>query len=156
MTHSNVSHVGFLVPDLLEGMARISRALGISFLPPLDQEIAVLEEGGQSAPGHIRLTWSIEGPPHIELIEGQVSGLYAYHGIDRAFHHLGGFTESHDESLSHFSSLGIRMEACQREPDGTIIASYSEPHDLFGIRYEHIAPGRRADIEKWLSGEPWS
>jgi hypothetical protein len=78
MTHSNVSHVGFLVPDLLEGMARISRALGISFLPPLDQEIAVLEEGGQSAPGHIRLTWSIEGPPHIELIEGQVSGLYAY------------------------------------------------------------------------------
>ena len=156
MTGSNISHIGFVVADLNEAVSRVSQALQISFLPILDQEIVNLEEAERHGPSRLRLTWSMEGPPHVELIEAHESGVYSMRASEGSFHHLGGFADEDFAIKETLSGLGVGMEAVQREADGSIIATYSDPGAFFGIRIEHIAGSQRESMAAWLSGQPWA
>ena len=156
LTGSNISHVGFVVADLNEAMSRVSQALQLTFLPILDQALVNLEEAERHGPSRLRLTWSIEGPPHVELIEAHESGVYSMHATEGEFHHLGGFADKNFSALSRFDSLGVGTDAVQRDTDGAIIATYSDPDGLFGIRFEHIALSQQESIAAWLSGQPWA
>ena len=69
MTGTPHSHVAFLVENLEAAMARFSEVLGVTFNEPRTIYFDHLHDP-EKRQTSIRATFSKEGPPHYELIEG--------------------------------------------------------------------------------------
>jgi catechol 2,3-dioxygenase-like lactoylglutathione lyase family enzyme len=154
VTAYNLSHVAFLVQDLDAAMEKVGDTLGIRFLPPILAEVPILEQGSSSTTTRLRLSWSREGPPHVELIEAQGDGLYSA-GRGEGFHHLGTWQEDFNALFARLDERGIPTEALQRERDRSVIASYTLPSSLYGMRLEFVSEMRKTDIQLWLQGGEW-
>ena len=154
MTAYNVSHIGFLVHDLDAAIDRVGRTLRLRFLDPMLAEIPILEEGKATTTMQLRVSWSSEGPPHVELIEAQGEGLYSK-AKGEGFHHLGTWEDDFDALFARLDGDRIFTEAVQRHPDRSVIASYTVPDNLYGLRLEFISGARRGEIDSWLRGDQW-
>ncbi len=155
MTLYKAAHIGFLVKDLDPAIERVSSVLGITFPEPVLSYAPVFTDGGQTSELSLRLTWSYEGPPHIELIEAQGSGLYSLaHG--EGFHHLGTWEEDFETLRRNLEAWGISEQAAQHDDKGGTIANYTSPADLYGMRMEFVDTKRRAELMEWLKVPGWS
>jgi len=155
MTATNMFHVGILVPDLEAAVPRFAEVLGMTFLPSAVAHVDYLEEHGDTHPIDLRITWSMQGPPYVELLEMTGDGLYgSHHG--EGLHHIG-FWEPDCEGLrSRFAALGLVTEGTQYTPERGIIATYVSPDGFHGTRLEYVDEGRRPGMESWLAGEAWT
>ncbi|HLK46354.1 MAG TPA: VOC family protein [Acidimicrobiales bacterium] len=155
MTLHQIAHVGFLVPDLEVALPKVERVLGVSFPEPTVAHAPYFRDGAQVGELALRLAWSKEGPPHVELIEAQGEGLYSLRrGI--GFHHLGLWEADFDGLNRRLEQESIGEQAVQRGPDGEVIANYTDPDPFFGIRLEFVSDSRIAQTYAWLSGEGWT
>ncbi|MGH7897958.1 MAG: hypothetical protein ACREQQ_08390 [Candidatus Binatia bacterium] len=68
-------HVGILVANLDEAIERFSLAFGLTFAPIGEMRSEL--HGAFETACVVRATYSREGPPYIELIEGQGDGLFS-------------------------------------------------------------------------------
>ena len=154
MTAANLFHVGVLVPDLEEGVERFSEVLGLTFKTPATAHVDRFEQRSRVEELDLRITWSIEGPPYLELLESQDSdGLYGRG--QEGLHHIGLWEPDPETLIERLAGLGLKTEAAQYMPDGRILAAYTAPRDLHGTRLEFIEAGRRPGMEAWLAGEEW-
>jgi len=143
-----VNHVGILVPDIAEGIARYSAILGTTFLPAHKAEFALVEEDNASGPAELWLTFSTGGPPHIELMQATGSGVWS---ADQGYglHHIGGHGEL---ILPELERQNLRPEARIYKPDGQLIITYFKPQDLGGTRYEIVSAALKPNWDAWVSG----
>jgi hypothetical protein len=103
----------------------------------------------------LRITWSKEGPPYLELLESQDNdGLYGHH--QEGLHHIGLWEPDPGKLMDRLVSIGLVKEAMQHGPDDSIIAAYTGPDELYGTRLEFIDESRRPGMEAWLSGGSWA
>lgn len=140
MTAIELFHVGVLVGDLEGAISRFSARLGLTFETPRAIDV-VVEEGGSGRPRTVRVAYSIEGPPFVELIESQPDGLWGRHHGE-GLHHVGGWD-------GEFGVGGIAPgEAGSSRPDsphgarifrdGELAAVYLPSADLHGVRVELV------------------
>ncbi len=152
MAEAPFFHVGILVPDLGEAITRFSEALGLDFARPMRTVIPQLEQNGVTTEFEVYVSYSRQGPPHLELIEAAGDGVY---GPARGYglHHLGTWVEDADDYLTQLNSRGIRTEATFH--DGAInLGAYFNPSDLFGVRMEACPILIRPGWRDWItSGE---
>ncbi len=154
MTAANFFHVGILVPDLEEGMERFAEVLGLAFKTPAVAHVDRFEQKSRVEELDLRITWSVEGPPYLELLESQDNdGLYGR--AQEGMHHIGLWEPDPEALMERLTGLGLRNEGVQYTPDDRILAAYTAPHELYGTRLEFIEEGRRAGMEAWLAGEEW-
>ena len=154
MTATNVSHVGILVRNMDEAMDRFSEALGLTFKEPAIAHVDAFEQPSGTSVLDLRITWSVQGPPYLELLESQDDeGLYGYH--HEGLHHIGLWESKPEELVERLIGLGLRKEATQYTPRGSILATYTAPQELYGTRLEFIEEGRRPGMEAWVAGGPW-
>ncbi len=154
MTATNLFHVGVLVPDLDEGIARFSEVLGLTFKDPAIAHVDRFEQLSRVEQLDLRITWSVEGPPYLELLESQDNdGLYGRG--QEGLHHLGLWEPDPETLIARLKTIGLREEATQFMPDDRILATYTGPDELYGTRLEFIEAGRRPGMEAWLAGEDW-
>ena len=116
-------HVGILVADLDAAIRRFSQVLGLRFGPVSDTQTPV--DSGTITVEHIRPTYSVDGPPYTELIEGSGDGLFSLQNGE-GLHHLGIW------SPHEFDDYNRRAV---NEPDlsgdmGALVVIRQERHDI--------------------------
>lgn len=154
MTATNLFHIGVLVRDMDEAAGRFSKALGLTFKEPAIAHVDTFEQPSGTTPLDLRITWSIQGPPYLELLESQdKEGLYGYH--QEGLHHIGLWEPDPERLLEKLLGLGLRSEATQWTAEGRILATYTAPEEMYGTRLEVIDAARRPGMESWLAGGPW-
>lgn len=137
-------HVGILVGDLEAAMERFSRVLGLRFGPVSDTQTAV--ESETTSVEHIRATYSLDGPPFLELIAGSGDGLFSLRNGE-GLHHLGiwwpsGFDDYNRRPVGRDLSSLQRICTVSSEPSIWLTA----PERLHGVRLEFLDPTMREQI----------
>lgn len=87
--YQRLFHTGLLVSDLETSMAVLGRSLGLSWAEPYRFENLPFwtpETGTREI--ELLVTYSRQGPQHLELIQGAADGFYAPSG-DPGTHHVG-------------------------------------------------------------------
>jgi hypothetical protein len=90
-------HVGIVVESLEVGMADLSHGAGVAWRPPLSSTVG---------PWQLRLVYSTEGPPYVELIEAVPDSPWPTRGI----HHLGFWSASFEADLERLRVEGFALE----------------------------------------------
>lgn len=147
-------HTGIIVADLDAAMRDLGAALGLTWVEPLESSGPIHVRAGPAL-RRSRVTYSVEGPHHIELIE-QVDGT-AWRAVRGGplVHHLGFTVADVDAESARLEALGFSREAWQPDPDGAAAryAYHHNPHA--GIFIELVGQAQRAAVQRWLeTGRP--
>jgi hypothetical protein len=146
----NYSHVGYVVPDLDEAMQRLTASAGLRWAAARRLPVTLRTPQGEIAT-EVSLTYSVQGPPHLELIAEQPGTIWA--GEHRGLHHLGYWSDRLAEDVDALTGAGFEFEAGAVDEHGALarFAYLREPYT--GLRVELRDEGRRAATEQWLRGE---
>jgi len=155
MTVRNFFHVGILVPDIREAMAKFSDVLGLKFKEPAIAHVDDFDDSNGRRVLDLVITWATTGPPFIELLEAQgEDGLYG--SKELGLHHVGLYDPDPAGLMEELAGKGLRREATQWTPAGTIIAAYTAPEELHGTRLEFIDRSREQGMNDWIAGRSWA
>jgi catechol 2,3-dioxygenase-like lactoylglutathione lyase family enzyme len=131
-----VYHVAFLVADIAAASAHFAEVLGLSFPEP---RVLTVQVAGRPGPTDLRLVYSVEGPPFVELIEARDDGYWSRSG-GLGFHHVGVWQPDLDGRLDQLTCAGLTAEAVVGRPGGATGAVYLDPAEHLGVRLELVAP----------------
>lgn len=70
MLSDQLFHIGVAVLDLDETAAELTASSGLRWAPVLDRPLRGWMHGTEYAEIPTRITYSVDGPMHVELIEG--------------------------------------------------------------------------------------
>jgi hypothetical protein len=137
---------------MAEAMKRFSEVLDLDFMDPVRGHVADLQEGDRVQPWDVYLTYSKQGPPHIELIEAAGEGAYGlHHGA--GLHHIGAWCPDVKERIAELGNLQVGAETIFRNGDD-IFGAFFQPAALFGTRYEISPASVEESWRNWLNGGP--
>jgi hypothetical protein len=142
-------HVAFLVADLATAIDDFGTALGLTFRPA--QTLTTVPDPNGSGEKAVLSSYSYEGPPYVQLIEGQTEGVYGL-SQGEGFHHFGVWVDDAHECRQVLGAHGLRSQ-WHFGPDDSIHAWYNEPADLHGVRVEYTGEVVRPGVESFLRGD---
>lgn len=143
----NCSHVGYVVPDLGEAMRRLTASAGLRWAVARTLPVTLRTPAGEIAT-EVNLTYSVQGPPHLELIAEQPGTVW---GSEHAgLHHLGYWSGRFTDDIDALTCAGFEFEAGAVDEHGALtrFAYLREPHT--GLRVELRDEARRPATERWL------
>jgi hypothetical protein len=146
----NWFHVGYVVPDLGEAMRRLTASAGLRWAAARTLPVTLRTPEGD-IPTEVHLTYSVQGPPHLELIAEQPGTIW---GSEHSrFHHLGYWSGRFADDIAALTHAGFEFEAGAVDEHGALtrFAYLREPQT--GLRVELRDGGRRPATEQWLRGE---
>lgn len=152
MTHPQMTglfHTGMVVRDLDLAMADLTEAFGFSWAPPA-RSAGNLHSPAGLAFRESRLTFSLEGPHHIELVE-QVDSTAWQHGTGGPMvHHLGFVVDDLPAEVERLNRIGFKSEFVQEASDGGMGGfSYHYNHHG-GLWLELVASSVKALTDRWI------
>jgi catechol 2,3-dioxygenase-like lactoylglutathione lyase family enzyme len=100
-------HVGIVVPDLEAAQAEMGAALGVTWRPVRDARYGEWD---------IRVSYSVEGPPYVELIEGSKGGPWTTQGAPR-LDHFGVWSEDVPAEVAALLEKGLAIDFDPRSVD---------------------------------------
>ena len=127
------------------------RALGVSFLPPLESRYPRVVQSDGEAPFTARMTYSRGGPVHLELVEvveAAGTGLWAGHH-DHQVHHVGMWCPDPRSTAADLVTEGFEWEADCCQPDGSVPVVFVRRG---GYRLELVTEARRPRLTDWVAG----
>jgi catechol 2,3-dioxygenase-like lactoylglutathione lyase family enzyme len=137
---ATIHHIGFLVDNLESAITRWEDVTGYKFQPIVRYCTDRWHDSSQADLHHsdVRLAFSLDGPPHIELMEFSGSGTHA-RALGEGVHHLG-FAQvpDVDAQLDHLRSLGIGADGRTIGELGETILAFNDPGDFHGVRLEYV------------------
>ena len=150
--YARVYHHGVRVPDLDAAMADTGAALGLTWCEPQTRQQAVWlpDEGETAIP--LRFTYSMQGPQHVELLEGAPSSIWD--GRDApGVHHIGVWSDDVAGETEALVGAGWSLRMAQRPPDdGYGGFTYVQPPS--GLIVELVTTAIRPMFERWFAGGP--
>jgi catechol 2,3-dioxygenase-like lactoylglutathione lyase family enzyme len=151
---SPINHFGVLVPDLDEAIEQWQALLGVRFRPPFVASFPRVECGEEvEEPGELSLTYSVEGPPHVELMEATGTGVWRAE-LGFGLHHVGGYVPDVEAERRRLADLGATPEADVRAPDGRLMLTYLRPSDPPGPLLELLTEAMYGPWAAWVAGGP--
>src|SRR5262245_22633487 len=121
------NHVAYVVPDLGEAMKRLTASAGLQWASPLTLPVLLRSRTGEIRT-EVNLTYSVQGPPHIELIAEQPGTIWGseYPG----FHHMGYWSGRFADDLEALIGAGFEFDAGGVDDHGALtgFAYLREPH----------------------------
>jgi hypothetical protein len=145
------SHIGIVVPDLDTACVDLTATLGVSWAPVAEQRV-VARAGDIVIDALVSLTWSREGPPHLELLHAAPGTPWAAEGT-RVFHHLGYWTDDVRAAVERLEHAGLVVELSGVGPAGECPADFAYLTGG-GLRVEVLDAGRKARLDRWFHAAP--
>ncbi len=144
----DVWHVGMVVPDIRRSMEVIGVNLGLDWAPLQERDQTVRTGEGEVLTEHIQFTYSVQGVPHLELIESRQRIAWAP-GPPGMVHHLGGFASLHADLPAMLASgYEVEFGGGGREAPAGFVYLKSPG----GVRVELVDQARKTDFEAWFAG----
>jgi catechol 2,3-dioxygenase-like lactoylglutathione lyase family enzyme len=146
------AHIGVLVDDLDDSIQPYEQ-LGFTFIPPQSVHVDHLEdEDGTRKEIDLRVVFSHQGPPHLELLQATGDGIYGSRHAG-GLHHLAIFADDPVARRAELVSKGFRPTAAQYRSDGSMIVTYLDPADFDGVRIELLDAAVEDTILRWVTGD---
>jgi len=142
----NIYHLAYLVPDLLAAMDSMSKSLGATWAIPFETDSSYERPGGGVDSAQVRITYSLQGPPFIELIQfvaGPPDAIFA--GPPGGIHHIGVYAARWRDETARLVDLGFIHER-----NGNGLAFVRDP--VLNIRYEIVSFKGRDFLDNILNG----
>jgi hypothetical protein len=115
--YQKVFHTGILVPNLEAAMAAMGGALGVTWAKPWFYEpMSYWTPAGKQSSPLLRVTYSREGPQHVELIQGMPGSPWdsaRCHGV----HHVGVWVDDLKTEAASLAKQGWTVEMAAVPPD---------------------------------------
>lgn len=156
-------HVGVLVPDMEEAIRWFAEVLGVTIRAPqrmITQGRIDPGEFGDEQPheGVSYLAWSVQGPPHYELVEAKDgshgAGLHSLDTQGPGLHHVGMFVADVDAEIARLAVRGVGLQGRIVAADGRTMACWTDRSPQSGLAVEYIDERLRAPTQAWIdSGE---
>lgn len=143
-------HYGMVVADFDQALDELSSSLGLEWASVQRRTFDVRQPNGLVT-ADFRVTYSITGPPHFEVIEPTPGTIWAYAG--GGVHHLGYWSDDLAADSARLGDAGLPWEATYDNPeiDGVFGFTY---HTLPGtrLRIELVDRGRKPAFDSWMAG----
>jgi hypothetical protein len=145
----NCFHVGYVVPDLGEAMERLTASAGLLWAAARALPVTLRTPAGEVSVD-LSLTYSVQGPPHLELIAEQPGTIWG--SEHSGLHHLGYWSARLVDDIDALTRAGFEFEAGAVDEHGALarFAYLREPQT--GLRVELRDEARRPATEQWLRG----
>ncbi|MFN0094139.1 MAG: VOC family protein [Dehalococcoidia bacterium] len=152
MPFENVYHIGVVVEDIEASMRQVADQVGVTWAGRRTATVTVRQDG-RIAPISLEVCYSRNGPPFIELIEGQGNGVWSAAGGTR-LHHIGIYVEDLAAETARLTKLGMTSEALGVGADPADLAPslFSYMTSPFGVRLELVDAAGRDGLRAWTSG----
>ena len=146
----NYFHVGYVVPDLAEAMQRLTASAGLRWAAARTLPVMLRTPAGEIS-AEVNLTYSVQGPPHLELIAEQPGTIWR--SEHPGFHHLGYWSGRLADDVDALTRAGFEFEAGAVNEHGALtrFVYLREPHT--GLRVELRDEARRPAMQQWLLEE---
>ena len=136
-----IDHIGILVPDLEEAIARWSSATGYRFSPIARYRTNRYIDHSDATPHFhdTRISFSFESSPRIELLE--VTGTGTHGPSELGVHHLGFMNvENPAGRMQELASFGIEEDGRVLDEADNVLLCFTERSALDGVRLEFVSP----------------
>ncbi|MEM9517267.1 MAG: VOC family protein [Actinomycetota bacterium] len=141
-------HIGVRVADLDAAMSEMGAALGVTWAAPQEsdtQSVWTPAEGEHQV--RLRYTYSVEGPQHIELVEGPPGSVWDGHQRPGA-HHMGVWVDHIAAETERLQHAGWELVAAYRAPEnGYGFFTYLQPRS--GLIVELVDRALLAHFTAW-------
>lgn len=144
-------HIGIVVRDLDVAIPRFSETFEITFNEPSVMPVRVEGPDSEGYDHEIRVTYSKDGPPFIELMEGHDTRFPSLaHG--EGVHHVGLWVPpgTADSPAERFRQLHVDA----RVSTGGSVLVHTAPEMLHGVRLELVDESTRVGLLTWVTGRP--
>ena len=150
--YSRAYHHGVRVPNLDAAMEEVGAALGLTWCEPQEREQAVwLPDQGQTTVP-LRFTYSMQGPQHVELLEGAPGSIWDGREAP-GVHHIGVWSDDVGGESAELVARGWTLRLAQRPPEeGCGGFTYVQPPS--GLIVELVSSAIRPMFERWFAGGP--
>jgi catechol 2,3-dioxygenase-like lactoylglutathione lyase family enzyme len=143
-------HIGVMVPDIDAAVGDFAR-LGLTFMEPRTVHIDRMVENGNETEFDLRVAFSQQGPPQLELLEVVGEGVYGPQQVG-ALHHIAVLDDDPIARSEQLVADGFRVTGAQYRPDGSAIVVYLESEALHGLRLELLHAPVNDAIAAWIDG----
>jgi hypothetical protein len=144
-------HTGIIVDDLHEAMKLLTRLAGLSWSTP--QTIGGFVHTPQGALWRESyVTYSVEGPHRVELIQHLDSTAWRAVPGGRRVHHLGFWVDDLAEGIAAMKDLGMDAGVYGLTEAGEPTSPSFHRHEPSGLWFELIEASHRPAMETWWRG----
>ena len=142
-------HIGVVVPDLEQAVARYSDVLGIKFAEPATFHIPRLEDPDPH-PGTLVAAFSMTKAPYYELIQAAGNGIISVKNAGKILY-FACWESDMAGRLEQMKKQNVGWDALFRMDDKTPPFAMITKPDLLGARIEYVDVSDRAPIEEWVA-----
>jgi hypothetical protein len=149
-TVDELVHIGIAVGDLDEAMASVGAELGVSWATPQLRRLSALW-CGRPFQAAVTVTWSRQGPPHVELVHGGPGTPWE---TDQAtvLHHMAYWSDDLAVDVDRLRGLGSELELTgAAAPGGPSSFAYLKRPGGLRIELMDRRVMKRA-FDAWLAG----
>jgi len=139
-------HIGMVVPNLEQAIARYSDVLGIEFTEPHVYEIPRLEDP-YPHPFKLTCAFSRTEPPYYELIQAEGNGIISAAQIVKILYY-GVWETDMDRRLEQLRARDVGIDALFRPGAGQTPFAIITAPDLLGARIEYVGIEDVGEIEE--------
>jgi len=140
-------HSGIVVPSLEETAQQYGELFGMRFARPLRSRQTVRVDG-ELEQVELQITYSIQGPPHLEIIQEDAGDVWRRFGLN----HIGFWAEDIAGAMRTLERNGFppRVHDEAPDPDSTRYSYHPDPSG--GLWIELNGTHFAAVLENWLAG----
>jgi catechol 2,3-dioxygenase-like lactoylglutathione lyase family enzyme len=143
-------HVGIRVPDLAAAMAEVGPALGVTWASVQDRPMTVWTPADGVVTLQLALTYSVEGPVHLELMQGPVGSIWDGNDVPGA-HHFGMWSDDVRADTDTRLAAGWTLELAAAPPEEGY-GRFTYVRSPQGILVEPVSSASRPRFERWWAG----
>jgi hypothetical protein len=150
LDHSRLFHIGIRVVDIDVAMAEIGRSAGVTWASVQDRPMSVWIPGSGATVLQLALTYSVEGPIHLELLQGPAGSIWDGHDAPGA-HHFGYWSDDVAADTESLLSKGWTLEIAAAAPDDGY-GRFTYVRSPSGYLAEPISIASKPRFERWWAG----
>jgi hypothetical protein len=126
-------HLGLVVDDIEAAMDELSAALGLRWAK-LQRRTALRKSAEGTISGETAFVYSLDGPPHLELIERRAATVFDKVGL----HHIGVWCDDPRAESERLERQGWPFESVGVKPDGSWVGGLYHFSGSLGLRVELV------------------
>lgn len=143
-------HWGITAGDLKATCKELTESLGLTWAEPQRRQFRLKQPEGR-CDVDFYITYSLEGPPHYEVIEA-TPGCIWDPSTASGIHHIGFWSEDLRGDSASLETAGFPCAATYDTPDGKPLGFTYHRLEQTGLLVELVDAERREAFENWMAG----
>ena len=152
LDHSQFFHIGIRVTDLEAAMDQVGKHAGVTWASVQDRPMSVWVPGSGPTVLQLAVTYSIEGPVHLELLQGPAGSIWDGHDVPGA-HHFGYWSDDVAADTESLLAAGWTLELAAAAPEDGY-GRFTYVRSPSGYLAEPVSVDVKRRFERWWAGGP--